>query len=219
MCVPQNWDSLPNCERSSMQDPRTSQTCRYSLYHSSISYAIHTGPVASRVRVLSWLNYLGKAWKVQPSRRLAGVSGRLLISSARLRLTYAGQLSSATELTGLKPSCHIRLTMLLHTFVFRQGIKFESCPESGHILCDNDPNNHHFPADHKPQHRLSFPYLFDPNPHHVLGGHRNSKEAIPSNRAHISSVTLVNGHDTVAALRVPAYRLTWLIKIRCWGKS
>ncbi|KAG9742746.1 amino acid transporter, partial [Aureobasidium melanogenum] len=109
--------------------------------------------------------------------------------------------------------------MLLHTFVFRQGIKVESGPESGHILCDNDPNNHHFPADYKPQHRLSFPYLFDPNPYHVLGGHRNSKEAIPSNRAHISSVTLVNGHDTVAALRVPAYRLTWLIKIRCWAFS
>lgn len=219
MCVPQNWDSLPNCERSSMQDPRTSQTCRHSLYHSLISHATHTGPVASRVQVLSWLNCLGKAWKVQPSRRLTGVSGRLLISSAILRLTYAGQLSIAAELISLKPSCHIRLTMLLPTFVFRQGIKVESGAESGHILCDNDPNNHHFPADHKPQHRLSFPYLFDPKPWHVLGGHRHCEEASTSNRVHISSVTLVNGHDTVAALRVPAYRLTWLIKIRCWGKS
>lgn len=40
------------------------------------------------------------------------------------------------------------------------GIKVESVVESGHIRCDNDPNYHHFPADHKPQHRLSFPLIF-----------------------------------------------------------
>lgn len=64
------------------------------------------------------------------------------------------------------------LQVLLHTFMLRLGIKVESGTESGHILCDNDPN---FPADHKPQqHRLSYPYLFDPKPWHVLAGHRET---------------------------------------------
>lgn len=113
--------------------------------------------------------WLEKPWKVQPF--VAGVNSRLLILSSTVRLIYAGQPPNASESIARKPSLPMRFMMLLHISMLRQSIEVESGMQGGHILCDNDPN---FPADPKPQCRLSLPLSFRPQTMACLG--RPSKQ-------------------------------------------
>lgn len=114
---------------------------RYTIPESSTLY-IQTQPIPVCGFVLAKLAL--KAWKVQPLN--AGVNHRLLIMPSTVRLTYAGQPSNASESITRNlflPLRFMMLQVLLQTFMLRLGIKVESGMESGHILCDNDPNSPH----------------------------------------------------------------------------